>query len=77
MSMCLTHSIKVHEAKTDRTKRRNRRIDYQKWRLQHLSGVDRHSIQKISTDIVKLNATNELNIIDINNSSRDWFKMAE
>lgn len=52
-----TQNIKKHEAKTNRTERRNRKIHYYRWRLQnsHLV-IDTSSRQKINKHTVFLNS---------------------
>ena len=60
-------SVKIHEAKTDRTERRNRQIHYHSGHFNTLlSEIDRSSRRKISEDIDDLNSTiNQLDLIDI------------
>ena len=58
--MCLhqTTVCQTHQAKMDRTARKNRQIHYYSWRLQHLFSVtDISSRKKINKDILDLNST--------------------
>ena len=60
-------SVKIHEAKTDRTERRNRQFHYHSGDFNILlSEIDRSSRLKISKDIDDLNSTiSQLDLIDI------------
>ena len=59
-------SVKIHEAKTDKTERRNRQIYYYSGDFNTLlSVIDRSSRQKISKDIDDVNSSiNQLDLID-------------
>lgn len=49
--MDLTTKLKIHKAKTNTNKRRNKRIHNYSWRFMSLSLIEKIIRQKINTDI--------------------------